>query len=320
MVTSWSLVSTVLGHPQCLDFKPPFENDQELSFCSQYSEFGCCHPDQDAELELKYVSLRVHLTDSSCHGMLKELLCQQCSPYAIHIYDAEVSGVVNRTFPGICQQYCHNLMDTCPGIVPLLTNNPHFLKYQESKDEFCHAVALPDVDYCYPNLLTDPRLTGDLERVQWNTPGCLCLEEFARDLANPLIFRTILGDERIFVGEQQGRVYIYYQNKTKLNEPFLEMDDLVLTSGSEGDERGFLGLALHPNFTGNQKLYVYFSVRASNGQEKIRISEFQVNKTNPDKVNRTSERVLLEVVEPWWNHNGGEVWHFFHIKLHVSVS
>ncbi|ELU13311.1 hypothetical protein CAPTEDRAFT_139254 [Capitella teleta] len=134
----------------------------------------------------------------------------------------------------------------------------------------------------------------------------MCLREFANELANPLIFRTVTDDERVFIGEQVGRVHIYFRNGSRLPDPFLDLQDLVLTSSSHGDERGFLGMALHPNFTSNQRLFVYYSIRGET-REKIRISEFTVDYENPDKVNRTSERVLLEVGEPWWNHNGGEI-------------
>jgi hypothetical protein len=39
----------------------------------------------------------------------------------------------------------------------------------------------------------------------------------------------------------------------------------------------------------------------------IRISEFRVSNQNPNIGNSSSERVVLEIPQPYWNHNGGEV-------------
>ena len=302
-------LTLVSCHPQCLDFKPPFENTKRLSFCSQYSDFGCCDGEKDGELQSRYTSIQVKLRAegvTACDTYLKDILCQECSPYAIHIYDAETSGVWSRTFPGLCGNYCSTFHDQCASIVRHVTQDQSFVNALSNKTEFCQKVSLTDRDYCFPDLLTDPRLSGDISRTQITSQGCLCLEEFADQLANPVIFRTAVGDERIFIGEQVGIVHIYFRNKTKLSEPFLDLQDLVLTSSRNGDERGFLGLTFHPNFVKNKQLYVYFSIRSEN-REKIRISEFTVNETDANKINRSSERILLEVGEPWWNHNGGEV-------------
>ena len=52
----------------------------------------------------------------------------------------------------------------------------------------------------------------------------------------------------------------------------------VLTSTRKGDERGFLGLAFHPDHVSNRKLYVYYSVLdSSDGGQLIRISQFEVS-------------------------------------------
>jgi hypothetical protein len=300
-----SFVQSTLGHPQCLDFRPPFENSEPLLFCSEYSDFGCCSASRDYDLQVHYKALEQGVPEG-CKENLRELLCQECSPYSIHIFDAERSGSSNSTFPGLCIAYCRELLASCSSLVPLITQDPSYINALSSEETFCSIVQLPDQEYCYPELLTDPRLNGELKRETRSEAGCLCLEEFASNLANPLIFRTAVDDERIFVGEQLGKVYIYYHNGSKLPDPFLDLQDLVLTSSREGDERGFLGLALHPDFPTNQRLFVYFSI-SGEGREKIRISEFKVSVENRNQVNRSSERVLLEVGEPWWNHNGGEV-------------
>ena len=40
----------LLGHPQCLDGKPPFESSPRLQFCTEYSDVGCCTSLEDRRI------------------------------------------------------------------------------------------------------------------------------------------------------------------------------------------------------------------------------------------------------------------------------
>lgn len=67
------------AHPQCLDFRPPFRPPQPLSFCVQYSSFGCCTAEQDAELARRFRALETRLDAgvwATCAGYALDLLCQ----------------------------------------------------------------------------------------------------------------------------------------------------------------------------------------------------------------------------------------------------
>lgn len=67
------------AHPQCLDFRPPFRPPQPLSFCAQYSAFGCCTVEQDAELARRFRALEARLDAgmwATCAGYALDLLCQ----------------------------------------------------------------------------------------------------------------------------------------------------------------------------------------------------------------------------------------------------
>lgn len=69
----------VRSHPQCLDFKPPFQPLRELQFCTMYKHFGCCDFTRDQELMKKFY----HIMDNfdyyeyaSCASYVQDLLCQ----------------------------------------------------------------------------------------------------------------------------------------------------------------------------------------------------------------------------------------------------
>lgn len=67
------------AHPQCLDFRPPFRPPQPLSFCAQYSAFGCCTAEQDAALARRFRALEARLDAgmwATCAGYALDLLCQ----------------------------------------------------------------------------------------------------------------------------------------------------------------------------------------------------------------------------------------------------
>lgn len=165
-------------------------------------------------------------------------------------------------------------------------------KIKHDKTHLCRYLELDDVDYCYPRLLSSQKLTQNLGRVQSDADGCLqlCLEEVANGLRNPLaMVHANDGTHRFFVAEQVGLVWTYLPDRSKLDRPFLNITEAVLTSSWEGDERGFLGLTFHPKHRYNRKLYVYYSVEVG-FDERIRISEFRVSAGDMNVVDHTSER------------------------------
>ena len=81
---------------------------------------------------------------------------------------------------------------------------------------------------------------------------------------------------------------------------FLDIKDRVLSGG----ERGLLGLAFHPNFSSNGFFYVDYT--AENPSRTV-ISRFSVSQANPNQGDNGSEQVILEVLQPFSNHNGGKI-------------
>ena len=137
--------------------------------------------------------------------------------------------------------------------------------------------------------------------------NCLCFEEFASGLRDPVLaIHANDNTHRLFVAEQIGVVYVYEKDKTRLQEPFLDIQSQVVVNPDSYDERGFLGLAFHPKHAENGKLYVYYTI-LKEGDAKVRISEFNTLEDDINRVDEDSERVILEVHEPESNHNGGQL-------------
>jgi len=106
---------------------------------------------------------------------------------------------------------------------------------------------------------------------------------------------------RLFVLEQEGRIRVF-QNDSLVNSTdiFLDIRDKVLYGG----EQGLLGLAFHPNYSENG--YFYLDYTRSNPRRTV-ISRFKVSANNPNQADQNSELVLLEVEQPYSNHNGGQI-------------
>jgi len=94
---------------------------------------------------------------------------------------------------------------------------------------------------------------------------------------------------------------------------FFNIEDRDPKAGGE-NECGLLSLAFHPGFATNKLFYVYYNQRNQNRNSQpqnypIRsvISEVKVSDDDPDKADLQSERILLEVPQPFGNHKGGEL-------------
>ncbi|XP_070578938.1 HHIP-like protein 1 isoform X1 [Ptychodera flava] len=315
VVRSYSLVvATVLiqmtwTHPQCLDYYPPFIPSKDLSFCWEYSDFGCCTTSRDSELKAEFerVTQQINSLSNNCKNYIREMMCQECSPYASHIFDAETTQK-QKSLPGLCKSFCVEFAQQCAHVVRSLTQDEEVISSLDvSAEYFCEKIAIGDMDYCYPDILYNEEFNRELVVADGNSEGCLCVEEFANGLRNPLAaVHAGDGTHRLFVAEQRGKVYVYLRNGTKVVEPFLDLEDTVLTSSRRGDERGFLGIAFHPKYKDNGRFFIYYSFLNGN-VHRTRISEMKVLSTDVNKADPSYERVLLDIYEPAANHNGGQI-------------
>ncbi len=119
--------------------------------------------------------------------------------------------------------------------------------------------------------------------------------EFASGLSSPVFVTAAPGDtSRLFVVEQGGRVRIVQD--TLLTKPFLNISSIITSGG----ERGLLGLAFHPDYSGNG----YFYVNYTNLSGNTVIARYKVS-ANPDTARTDSAQILLTITQPFSNHNAG---------------
>jgi glucose/arabinose dehydrogenase len=106
------------------------------------------------------------------------------------------------------------------------------------------------------------------------------------------------GSGRLFVAEQGGRVYILTDGAVN-STPFLDVSAQV----SGGGEQGLLGIAFHPDFPADNRVFVDYT----NAAGDTVVSSFEVDPGSPDAVVHGSEAVVLTVDQPFANHNGGAI-------------
>ena len=82
-------------------------------------------------------------------------------------------------------------------------------------------------------------------------------------------------------------------------------------------------MAFHPGFAHNGRFFVYYTAELTGGEDvltdeeealgitsmdhKVVVSEMRVSAADRDEADADFEKVLLELRQPYANHNGGEV-------------
>jgi len=107
------------------------------------------------------------------------------------------------------------------------------------------------------------------------------------------------GSDRLFVTERSGAIRVIDADGNLRTTPFVDLSSKVVAGG----EQGLLGLAFHPKFETNGRLFVDYT-RASDGAEIV--SELTAA-ADHGTASAASERVLLVVADPYPNHNGGQL-------------
>ena len=107
---------------------------------------------------------------------------------------------------------------------------------------------------------------------------------------------------RLFLVLQPGQIMAFPNEQSVSSATtFLDITERVNDSG---DEEGLLGLAFDPDHRRNGYFYVYYS---ASGPRRSVLSRFTVSQNDPNVADPDSERIFLQVPQPFSNHNGGQI-------------
>lgn len=128
-------------------------------------------------------------------------------------------------------------------------------------------------------------------------PGDYTLERVVSGLDQPVLV-THAGDERLFIVEQPGTIRVF-ENGALLPEPFLDISERV---NDRANEQGLLGLAFHPDYAANGVFFLNYT--GADGQTVI--ARYRVT-DDPNRADPNSETIILQIEQPYANHNGGNL-------------
>jgi len=137
-------------------------------------------------------------------------------------------------------------------------------------------------------------------------PNVQLVEAFPNLFFNKPLHLTHSGDgtNRIFVVQQDGKIIVFPNDSNVAatqSKVFLDISNKISSSSGE---QGLLGLAFHPNYNTNGYFYVNYT---AGSPLRTVISRFKVKTSDPNKADSLSEYVILEINQPYTNHNGGTV-------------
>ena len=106
------------------------------------------------------------------------------------------------------------------------------------------------------------------------------------------------GSGRLFVVAQDGRIWVVDPDGAVRPEPLVDLRPFLVSGG----EQGLLGLALHPGFPSDPRVYVDYTT----GTQDV-IATLSLDPGDPNRLDRGTLRQILAVDDPYPNHNGGDL-------------
>jgi glucose/arabinose dehydrogenase len=150
-----------------------------------------------------------------------------------------------------------------------------------------------------PSPASSPSETPAAATAEPTTPGgSLRLDVVAAGLTSPVdVVPADDGTDRIFVVQQTGQIRVV-RDGAVAEQPYLD----IAARLTAGGEQGLLGLALHPDFPDDPRLFVDYT----DVDGDTVISSFTAS-LDADSADPESELVLMHIKQPFPNHNGGAV-------------
>ena len=134
--------------------------------------------------------------------------------------------------------------------------------------------------------------------------GSIEIERVFPDLSFQEMTNLVQPDDTsglIFITEQRGVIYAFSANNSQQADIFLDITDRV---NRGGNEEGLLGLVFDPDYQGNGYFYVYYS--AADPSRSV-LSRFNLDQEDTDVADPESEVIIMEVEQPFSNHNAGQL-------------
>lgn len=138
---------------------------------------------------------------------------------------------------------------------------------------------------------TAPPITGEFTGIR--------LEIVTTQVQFPVFATGREGDDRIFVLERSGAVLAIAPDGS--SSIYLDLTDRV---DSAGIENGLLGMAFHPDFDTNGRLFINYTTAPSDSPDS-RISEFTASSATAATVDRNTENILIEIQQRGIRHRAG---------------
>lgn len=134
------------------------------------------------------------------------------------------------------------------------------------------------------------------------------IEPVVTGLDEPLAFEDVPGTDYWYVADRTGVVHIVGPDGV-LDSPLLDISDAL--AAIESWEQGLLGLALHPEFASNGRIFVRYSAPLKDEMPEefshtFALSEFQVT-ADRRSIQPDSEQVILEIPQPGAWHQSGAI-------------
>jgi glucose/arabinose dehydrogenase len=105
------------------------------------------------------------------------------------------------------------------------------------------------------------------------------------------------GSGRLFVATQDGRIWVISRAGAVAATPLLNISQRITSGG----ERGLLGIAVHPRFPADPRVFVDYTDLHGNTV----VSSFSLDPADTSRVDLGSERIIFTATQPFANHNGG---------------
>ncbi|CAM8920569.1 unnamed protein product [Rhodiola kirilowii] len=258
--------------PLCMNSNAPYTLRTPLKFCP-YNESSCCDSTEDLQLQKRYASMNI--SNPKCSSLLKMIVCARCDGFSSELLRAHPSVPVlcNSNVSADSSQsdqaannFCGRVWDTCGNVSvshsPFASNNSRSSKltdFWRSKSDFCNAYGGPSAEdaVCFAG---EPVKLNDT-----STPSPasgLCLEKIGNGSFLNMVAHPDRSNRAFFLN-QAGMIWLATVPKVGSGEtlefdessPFLDLTDEVHFDG----EFGMMGMAFHPDFTDNGRLFASFN-------------------------------------------------------------